>query len=329
MIVGDWAGHLRARIVPELDLESCPAGQLSRLLVEISQDGMGAPVSVPVAVLRGRRPGPVFGVTAALHGNELNGIPVIHQLLERVDPFALRGTLVAAIAVNPPGLIARRRRFDPEADLNLSFPGEADGSSAQVFAHRLMDRVVRHFDFLVDLHTASFGRANSLYVRADLDHPISARMAELQRPQIILHNPPHDRTLRGAAMANGIPAITVEIGDPHRFQKDFIRRSIGGIRAVMAELGLVPRRKASELPAPVICSSSVWLYTDAGGLLQVHPELAARVRAGEIVARLTNIFGDTTREYRAPSDGVVIGRSVEPVGNTGARVLHLGIPRDA
>jgi predicted deacylase len=312
------------RLVDALDLAAVPQGTVARLMVQLTHDGMGQSIRVPVLVARGERPGPVFGVTAALHGNEINGIPVIHRLFEWLDPRALRGTLVAVVVANVMGFERRARKL-AGFDLNHLFPGQPDGNAPQVYAHRLIDRIVRHFDYLVDLHTASTGRVNSLYVRADLDNPDALRMATLQRPQIILDDPPSDHTLRGHADELGIPAITVEIGNPQRFQHEMIKRSLVGLRAVIAEAGMVPRRKVSLGAAPVVCSSSRWMYTHVGGLLEVLPGCTDRVREGEMVARVTNIFGDPICVYHAPHDGIVIGKSVDPVAETGARILHLGV----
>lgn len=315
----------QARRASELTIEDFPLGAVSRVHIEVVGDGLAADVLVPVLVARGPKLGPVFGITAAVHGNELNGISVIHDIFEKLDPRALIGTVVGVAAVNVPGLHNHQREFVDGHDLNHIFPGLATGNVAQVYAHRIMQRIVRHFDYLVDLHTASFGRINSLYVRADMTHPQCARMAYLQRPQIIVHNPPRDRTLRGAAMNRHIPAITVEIGDPQRFQPSYIRSSRIGLRAVLADARMLPRRAIKLGGEPVICERSYWLYADRGGLLEVVPLPTDHVKAGDLVARLRNGFGDIIREYLAPEDGIVVGKSVNPVGQTGARILHLGI----
>jgi len=307
-----------------LVLEDLPRGRISRVHVEVVGDGLGSDILVPVLVARGRKDGPVFGLTAAVHGNELNGIRVIHDLFDHLDVEHLRGTLVGVIVVNVPGLHWHQRYFSDGRDLNHRFPGREDGNVSDVYAYRILHRIVRPFDFLVDLHTASFGRENSLYVRADMTHPATARMAYLQRPQIIVHNPASDHTLRGAAMDLGIPSITVEIGDPQKFQPAFVRSCRVGLRAIMADTGLLPKRSAAAAGEPVLCESSHWLYTQRGGLLEVTVATGQRVSAGERIACLRNAFGDERHIYEAPHDGIVIGRSVNPVGQTGARIVHLG-----
>ncbi len=314
------------RTADSLELQNLPRGQIHRLHIELMQDGLGAPVHLPVLVARGRKPGPVFGLTAAVHGNELNGIPLIQRLFGKLDVEKLKGTVVGVLAVNVPGLRERRRHLVEGRDLNHLMPGRADGNVGQVFAHRLIDRIINRFNFLIDLHTASFGRVNSLYIRANMDEEATARIAVLMRPQIILHNPASDRTLRGAAMDLGIPSITVEIGNPQRFHSDYIKKALTGVRAVMANVGMVAKRKLVLGAQPVLCQSSDWLYTDRGGLLEVFPKVTDQLEKGALIAQLRNAFGDVIREYHAPETGVVIGKSVNPVGYTGARILHLGIP---
>lgn len=312
----------------KLDVKKLPSESQSRLLVELVHDALGQPLRVPVMVARGKQDGPVFGIIAALHGDEVNGIPVIHRLFEQLDLRQLRGTLVGVLVLNVPAYLREERRFINQVDLNHIMPGKANGNVSDVYAHRFMERIMPDFDYLVDLHTASAGRINSLYVRADMNHAATAQMAYLQRPQIILHNPPSLHTLRGSAMAMGMPAITVEIGNPRVFQPKFIGSSVRGIRRVLIDIGMLPRRAIAPGSPPVICSRSYWLYTDQGGLLSVSPEVREEVAANQIIARQQNIFGDIIREYHAPEAGIVIGKSTNPVGQTGARILHLGIIGD-
>jgi len=315
---------IEAPRVDALNLEEVPKGQLVRLWLEVGHDSFSAPLAVPLVVIRGSKPGPVFGITASVHGNELNGIPVIHRLVQRTSPEKLRGTIVTAAPVNVPGFHRHTRRFVDERDLNTMFPGKPDGHTSHVYANRLLDRLIRHLDFLVDLHTASFGRQNSLYVRADMREPMTSKLAYLARPEIILHNPPSDRTLRGAAAELDIPAITVEIGDPQVFQPKYIKPTLTGIRSMLSEVEMLPRRAVAPGRPPILCKSSHWIYTDHGGLLSVLPNVTDAVAEGDLIARQRNIFGDVVREYHAPTGGVVIGRSTNPVGQTGARIVHLG-----
>ncbi len=308
----------------QLDLEALPAATVTAAWIPMLEDGMGQPIRVPILVAKGARSGPVLGLTAAVHGDELNGVAAIHQLLPSIDLRKLRGTIVAVVVANPLAYFRRTRRLEEAHDLNHMFPGRPDGHVGEVLAERMRDKLLRRMDVLLDLHTASKGRVNTLYVRADMTHPLTARMAYLQRPQIIVHNPPSDGTLRGMAASLGIPAITVEIGDPQLFQRKYARRALSGLRAVLADLRMIPRKPGSMGEEPIVCNSSAWMFTDQGGLMVMDVGLAEPVVKGQVVARQLDIFGRERGRYRAPKDGVVIGHAVDPVAPTGSRILHIG-----
>ena len=315
--------------VDRLEIDSLPTGKFTRLFIDIVENGIGRSIQVPVVVARGKHSGPILGITSALHGNELNGIPIIHQLLRKVNLKSLHGTIICVVAANVPGLLNHQREFTDGVDLNHIMPGKPYGKLSQVYAHRLVERITTHFDYLIDLHTASSGRVNSLYVRADLQQPETGQMAFLLRPQIIVHNPPSDYTLRGVAAEANKPAITVEVCDPLRFQSDPIKRTLQGIRRITSHFGMTPVRKYVSKPKPpVLCRESYWLLAERGGMINVKPKIAQYVQKGQSIATQVNIFGDLLHEYTAPEDGIVIGHAVNPIGQTGERILHLGVPMD-
>lgn len=226
--------------------------------------------------------------------------------------------------LNAPGYLRHQREFTDDSDLNRIFPGRPDGSVAEIYVSRVLERIVRHFEYLIDLHTASFGRVNSLYVRADMHCAVTAKMARLVGPEIIVHNEGRDGTLRSAAEEAGIHAITLEIGDPQLFQQSLIRSSRRGIVAVLDHLQVLDGEGEEARSDPIECTSSSWIYSDMGGVLEVLPKVAQIVEEGQEIARLTNAFGEMVQAYSAPTRGVVIGKSTNPVAQTGARLLHLG-----
>ncbi|HRV80709.1 MAG TPA: succinylglutamate desuccinylase/aspartoacylase family protein, partial [Planctomycetota bacterium] len=236
----------------------------------------------------------------------------------------LSGTLVGVLAVNVPGVLMKQRQFNDNVDLNSIAPGKPVGRGSAVYLHRFIDRVIRQMDYLIDLHTASVGRVNSLYVRANMNEPEAARMARLQIPEIIVHNPPNDTTLRGSAAALGIPAITVELRNPSRFQTRTIEDGLAGVQNVLFDLGLLPGTPVISEEETVLCNGSYWTYTDEGGLLEVFPQVTDRIAKGDPVAEARTIFGEVNKVFYAPEDGIVVGRSIDPINQTGSRILHIG-----
>lgn len=311
--------------IEELDINKTAKGQIGYYWLKLISDGFGSPINVPVIVARGMADGPVLGVTAAVHGNELNGISVIQRLFKEVDPKELKGTIVGIPVVNIPGFIRKKRRFNDGVDLNHIMPGKKDGNVSQVYAYRFVQKIIKNFDYLLDLHTASTGRINSYYIRADMSQPIVQQLALLQNADIIVHNPPSDGTLRGAADDLNIPAITLEVGNPSTFQKRLIRSGVEGVHNVLCYLEMVDDEAVEIDKDTVLCESSKWIYTDTGGLLSINVDLRQIVKKGEKIADLRNVFGTKIKEYYSPEDGIVIGKSISPVNQTGGRILHLGI----
>lgn len=312
-------------VIKHLNIETVPEGQISRYFVRMIADGMGMPVYLPVIVAKGKKPGVTLGITAAVHGNELNGIPVIQRLFKSLDISNLSGTIVGVPVMNVPGFLNKERQFNDGIDLNRIMPGKEDGNTSQIYAYRWTKRILNQFDYLLDLHTASFGRINSYYIRANMEDPINAKLAMLQNAQIILNSPAPDSTVRGTVHGMGGAAITLEVGDPNKFQKGHIRSSITGIYNTLIHIGMIDGEIDLPDAPPVICESSYWIYSDKGGILQVLPSVCDFVKKGECIAIMRNIFGDLTKEYLAPEDGIVIGKSINPVAQTGSRILHLGI----
>ncbi|HMQ46561.1 MAG TPA: succinylglutamate desuccinylase/aspartoacylase family protein [Saprospiraceae bacterium] len=320
-----FTGQQQVRVIKKLEVEEVEKGQVSKFFLHIISDGMGLPVYVPIMVARGVQDGPILGLTAAVHGNELNGVSVIQRLFRDIDPLALRGTIVGVPVVNIPGFLQMQRPFNDGNDLNRIMPGREDGNSAEVYAHRLVTKILYQFDYLIDLHTASFGRINSYYVRANLNDPDVYELAQIQNAQILLHSPAPDATVRGNLTEYGVKSLTLEVGDPNRFQRGLIRSGLVGLHNTIIQLGMEDGQIENPEQKPIVCDHSYWIFSKKGGILQVLPEVTELVSKGQVIAIIRNIFGEVIQEIEAPEDGVVIGKHVQPVAQTGTRILHLGI----
>jgi predicted deacylase len=296
-----------AVIKDSLEISDYPNGTISTAWINMVKEGLSEWIRIPVIIAKGTEPGPVVGITAVVHGNELNGVPCIHRVITDIDVNSLKGTVVAVPCVNVPGYLRFSREFSDGKDLNRQFPGSQTGTASQVYNYCFFEKIIRKLNYLIDLHTASFGRVNSYYVRSDLNDPVSAAMAKLQQPQIILHNSGQDGTLRSAASACGIKAITVEIGNPQLLQNQFVQWSYMGVMRILAYLNMFSYdiSDTNTGPSTLVCSRGFWIYTTVGGVLEVYPAVNTLVRKGDLIARIKNIFGNIVNEVFSPSNGVV------------------------
>ena len=300
-----------------------PPSSRTHHLVPLAEDGLGAPTDVPFILVRGAHPGPVLGISAAVHGDELNGIRIIHEVVDTLDLDSLHGGLVCAPVANVPAFRQGTRRFRDGSDLNHAFPGKKNGRMAEQYALAFSRAFLPGLDALIDVHTASGGRVNSFYARADLLDASVRRVADAVNPDILLHVRGGDGTLRNAARRRGIPAVTVEAGNPRAFQRTMTDDGVRSVRNVMRALGLLGGDIEVDNQT-MVCAKSSWLHTTRGGLLDMRVRLAQRVAADDVLAVIRDPFGEVVDTLVAPHDGVVIGMARDPVAVPGTRYLHLG-----
>ena len=317
--------------VKHLNIDTLELGKAHAFWLSLGEDHLSNPIKIPVLVVKGAKVGPVLGLTAAIHGNELNGIAVLHEFFENLDPKNLKGTVVAIPGLNPLAIANYQREFLDGTDLNRIFPGKENGNRSEQMAYHIGAKIISVFNYHVDLHTASFGRINSFYGRGDMQNDTLAGMLNALAPEIIVSNKgkasfgsASGLTMRAFAIAKGIPSITVEYGNPQVYQKEMISRGVAGLQNLMVHLGFLEGeiRFATDTN---VCSKSYWLYTDMGGYLDVLVELNQKLKQNDIIAVLKNSFGEEIASYKAPEDGIVVGKSTNPVSSSGSRIIHLGI----
>lgn len=302
------------------------AGETRTLVWSASQNFAGMELDTPVLVANGDKPGPVLCLTAALHGDELNGIEIVRRVLFSTDPKQLRGTLIGVPIVNLHGFQRSSRYLADRRDLNRHFPGYDGGSSASRIAHSFFKEVVRHCHALVDLHTGSFHRTNLPQLRADLSTPSVVALTTGFGATAVLDHPGAVGTLRRSAVDAGIPAVTLEAGEPARLQLDQVEHGVKAIKSLMAELGMLKKTIFWKEPQPVYYESS-WVRADRGGILLATVELGAKVKAGDLLGTITDPITNVQSLIYAPFDGHVLGMALNQVVMPGFAAFRIGIER--
>ena len=302
-------------------------GTRRNLRYAISETYLGDPVRIPVTIVNGAAAGPTVFLSAASHGDELNGIEVVREVAYEWDLSGLAGTLVCLPVLNVPGFLAQERYLPIyDRDLNRSFPGRTGSTSAKRMAARIFDNFVRPCDFGVDFHTSTRGRTNMLHVRADMSDDAVARLAQSFGSHVIIDSQGGDGLLRTEATRAGVPTVTVEMGEAHRFQRDLIDDALAGVESVFAEYDL---RETSPVRWPgwrtVIRDSDerTWIRADVGGIVDMHFEAGSLVQAGDRICTLTDPFKSDSVAVEAPFTGLLVGVLENPVVYPGNPLCHL------
>lgn len=305
-----------------------PPGTSTRLSWTPNVSFMGISAPTAVLVVRGAKPGPTLCLTAATHGDELNGIEVVRHLLYSIEPEELAGTVIGVPIVNLQGFRRSSRYLPDRRDLNRYFPGNSHGSSASRIAHSFFEGVISHCDLLVDLHTGSFKRTNLPQLRANLLIPEVAELAKKMGSIVVVHSEGAPGCLRRATVERGIPAVTLEAGQPHQLQKTAVTHGIKSVESLMDGLGMLDRRPFWKLPSEPVYYQSKWVRATSGGILFSEVNLGDRVAAGELLGVITDPITNQRDEVTAPLEGRVIGMALNQVMYPGFAAYHLGLQSD-
>ena len=282
-------------------------------------------MSMPVHVVHGRQSGPVLFISSTIHGDELNGIEIIRQILATKAISRLKGTLLAVPVVNPYGLIQASRYLPDRRDLNRVFPGSETGSLAARIANVFMEQIVSVSTHGIDLHTGSGHRTNLPQIRADLDDPETERLAMQFGVPVLLNASVRDGSLRGSASALGIPTLLYEAGEALRYNDMAIRPGVVGIIHVMRALGMLSDTRGSrrKIREPFVARSSSWLRAPESGMFKSTVKLGAQVGKDEIVGYIAESSTGVRHPVHSKNAGVIIGRQELPLVHEGDAILHL------
>jgi hypothetical protein len=307
----------------EIAKEVIQPGQLRRLDLPVSRLPTQTLLSLPVTVVNGVESGPRLWLSAAIHGDELNGVEIIRQVLTKVEPQRLRGTIIAVPIVNVFGFIEQSRYLPDRRDLNRSFPGSETGSLASRLANLFMTEIVSHSTHGIDLHTAAIHRINLPQIRANLDDEETYRCAKAFGAPIIMHATTRDGSLRQAATKRGIPILLYEAGEALRFHSQAIKAGVEGILRVIDCLEMYEFTSVAPAVASQEVRESKWIRAPRGGIFHLEVSLGELVEKKQPLGFITDAFGENSHKVRASCSGIVISYTQNPLVNQGDAIIHI------
>lgn len=302
--------------------ENIPKGVNMTINIELPKL-YNTPTNLPVHVIRGKKSGPCVFVSAAVHGDELNGIEIIRRLRKLTILKKLKGTLILVPIVNVYGTMTLSRYMPDRRDLNRSFPGSNRGSLASRVANIFFNEVVSICDYGIDLHTASIHKSNLPQIRTNIKDEFTYKLAKSFEAPVVLHSELRDGSLRQTAQEQGIPILLYEAGEALRFDETCIRIGVKGIINVLRELDMLPiiKRKAKKLP--IVTRSSQWIRAGESGVLRTIKALGDIVKKDELIAFVDEPFGYASFEIKSIFDGIIIGKSEIPLVQEGDAIFHI------
>ncbi|WP_410510680.1 succinylglutamate desuccinylase/aspartoacylase family protein [Nodosilinea sp. E11] len=302
--------------------ETIPRGKRVRLDLPVARMPTGTIMSLPVTVISGKKPGPRLWLSAAIHGDELNGVDIVRRVARAIQPHRLNGAVIAVPVVNIFGLLEQSRYLPDRRDLNRSFPGSVRGSMASRLAALFMKEVVSQCTHGIDLHTAAIHRINLPQVRADLNDPATYDFAKAFGAPVMIHSSHRDGSLRQAAAKRNIPTLLYEAGEALRFDEVAIQTGVDGIYRVMAYLGMYTP-PVTVPPVTLEVRETRWVRASRGGIWHRTIALGDQVKQRQPLGFISDTFGDKPVQVRSPKAGIVIGHGQNPLVNQGDALVHI------
>ena len=293
--------------------------------------------TIPFTIVNGARPGPVLVLTAGVHGAEYPPILALQRLRTTIDAKQLAGTVVMVHVANMPSYLKRTIYYSPVDGKNLNrvFPGKADGTLSDRIAYALTRDVIERADALVDLHCGDANESLRPYVywetigapqelaergrQMALAFGIDHLVVDRERPL----DPAAALYLSNTAITRGKPAMSVESGGLGATDEESIARIERGVAGVMRWLNM-----RADGPEPV--DHPVWLdpaqvlTSPATGIFHPAVERGHTVAKGTLIGHVTDFFGTTVAEIRAPFAGEVIYVIGTPPISQGEPVAFIG-----
>ncbi len=309
--VDEWNG---VRIAP---------GEGRNLELSVSESYSGATVNIPLHVRRGEEPGPTVFVSAAIHGDEMNGTGAIRTLVQDERLRLRAGAVILVPVLNILGFDRHSRYLPDRRDLNRSFPGSSTGSLTSRMARVIFKEIVMRSDFGIDLHTAAIRRTNFPNLRADLDDPGVKRLADAFGCSVVIPGKGPKGAFRREACAAGCPTIVFEGGEVCKVEPGIVASAVRGIHNVLAHFGMLPE-KPKRPRRQIEVQKTKWVRADRGGFLNFHVAPGDIVHGDMPIATNASLLGHEQNVLKSPFDAIVIGLTTSPAVSPGEPVCHLG-----
>lgn len=300
-----------------------PRDARSNVFLPVSESYSGISLKIPIQIHRGIEDGPVVFVTAALHGDELNGTGAIRELICDESFKLQRGALILIPILNLLAFDRHSRYLPDRRDLNRFFPGSNKGSLTARIAHKIFSEIVSRSSLGIDLHTASVRRTNYPTVRAELSNPLAKSLAIEFGSEVILDNAGPDGSLRTEATKRGVPTVVMEGGEVWKVEPAIVATAVRGIKNILCGLEMI-EEPADRPETQVIINNTKWIRADRGGFLQFHVRPGQVVKKHQPLATNTSLLGQERNILLSPFSGVVLGMTTLPAVSPGEPICHIG-----
>jgi len=282
-------------------------------------------IEIPIIIERAKTPGPTILITAAIHGDEINGVEIVRQLIARKINKPKRGTIICIPILNVFGFLNTDRAFPDGRDLNRSFPGTRRGSLASRVAYHFTSEILPHADYCLDFHTGGASRFNAPQVRVKPNDENLLKLAKIFNVPFTVYSNNLKKSYRAACNKLGIPIILFEGGKSLDSNKQIVSYGVRGTVRFLSHLGMLDSKFKVTFPLKntVIIEKSKWVRAQRSGLFHLKIKINSLVEKSELLATITDPYGKMRFKVLAPNKGYIINVNESPIVHQGDAIFHI------
>ncbi|WP_179343250.1 succinylglutamate desuccinylase/aspartoacylase family protein [Winogradskyella ursingii] len=305
--------------------ESVPLGKSAIVNFEVAKLHTQNSIQVPIIIERSKKPGPTVLITAGIHGDEVNGVEIVRQIIAKGINKPKKGTIICLPVINVFGFIHMDREFPDGRDLNRVFPGIQGGSLASRVAFKLVTEVLPHADLVLDFHTGGSGRFNAAQVRIVENDPKLKELAEIFGAPFIYYSKNLNKSFRNTCYKLNIPILLFEGGKSFHIDSNITNTGVNGAKRILNHLQMLGSKFKVSQPKKscIYVSESKWIRAKFSGMFKSTVSINSEVKKGAILGHITDPYGSFNHFVKAPNDGYIFNVNESPIIYQGDAIFHI------
>ncbi|RLD29854.1 MAG: succinylglutamate desuccinylase [Bacteroidetes bacterium] len=282
-------------------------------------------LEVPVIIERSKKSGPTILFTAGIHGDEVNGVEIVRQIIAKGINKPRKGTIICIPVINIFGFINMDRAFPDGRDLNRMFPGTKSGSLASRVAYKLINEIIPKVDLILDYHTGAANRFNAAQIRIVSKDSKLKKLATIFGAPFVLYSKNLNKSFRNTSYKLGIPMLLFEGGKSFSFDKNITNTGVNGAKRILHHLGMLHAKFRISKPKKkcVFIAESKWIRAKYSGMFKASATINKQVNKGDVIGHITDPFGKFHHFVKAQNSGYVFNVNEAPIVNQGDALFHI------
>ncbi|TDL99284.1 MAG: succinylglutamate desuccinylase [Flavobacteriaceae bacterium] len=301
-------------------------GESAFLEMEVAKLHTRNRLRITVIVERAKEEGPTLLLLGGVHGDEINGVSIIREIIGTKMNKPIKGTIICIPVFNVFGFLNQTREFPDGRDLNRMFPGSPNGSLASQFAYKFTKEIAPLVDYVIDFHTGGDKRENIPNVRCDRKNEESLAMAKAFGAPFILHSPEISKSVRSVLSKMGKKSIVFEGGKALSLNKKVLQSGVDGALNVMRYLGMQPAKNKPEQTQSVFIEKSKWIRAQHSGIFKYNIKNGDQVKKRQKLGAIIDPYGELEKPILAPFDCFIFGLNTAPIVHKGDALFHVSDP---